>query len=135
MICPLMIFNQQQIYHNFLSQFRAQDINYKEENAVLIDYRQGTLGFYWVDLNTTSSDEESKRMGHCGKDSFGDLFSFRSLEQDKSLTGIRSSLSFWRGTSWLTAAVNKQGHIRQLKTLKNARPKERFLLSVKKKLE
>jgi len=118
----------EQIYHNFLSQFRAQDINYKEENAVLIDYRQGTLGFYWVDLNTTSSDEESKRMGHCGKDSFGDLFSFRSLEQDKSLTGIRSSLSFWRGTSWLTAAVNKQGHIRQLKTLKNARPKERFLL-------
>lgn len=117
------------VYHNFLTQFRDSQLNYEETNSILVDYRGGKkLGYYWVDLNTTYSEEESGRMGHCGRDSFGDLFSLRSMEEDKSLSVGYHRQSFWRGTSWLTIAINKKGHIRQLKTLKNARPKDRNLL-------
>lgn len=75
------------VYHNFLTQFRVSQLNYEETNSILVDYRGGKkLGYYWVDLNTTYSEEESGRMGHCGRDYFGDLFSFRSMEEDKSLS-------------------------------------------------
>lgn len=117
------------VYHEYLAEFRKIQLNYEETNSILVDYREGKkFGYYWVDLNTVSSEEEKTRMGHCGTDGFGDLFSFRSLEEDKSLSGGYRSQSVWRGTSWLTIAINKKGHIRQLKTLKNSRPKDRFLL-------
>ena len=118
----------QKKYHKFLESFRAQDLNYKELNPILIDYRTDTFGYYWADLNTNGSSEEAKRMGHCGRDGAADdLFSLRSIIKDESLKNI-SYRTMTRGTSWLTASITKNGNIRQLKTLKNARPKERDLL-------
>jgi hypothetical protein len=49
-------------------------IDYKEEHPVVIDFRnEKGNGYYWVDLESKDCDEESKRMGHCGR-SAGNLY-------------------------------------------------------------
>jgi len=52
-------------------------IDYKEEHPVVVDFRnEKGNGYYWVDLETKDCNEESKRMGHCGR-SACNLYSLR----------------------------------------------------------
>lgn len=87
--------------------------NYNEKNEVIIDYRNNDgIGFYWVDLKTDFSQEESDRMGHCGRDSGCNLFSLRSLND------------IGESRSHITASYSpKNKKILQIKGRKNSKPK------------
>jgi hypothetical protein len=93
----------------------SESSNYKEENEILIDYRTNGIGYYWVNLNTSYSQEEADRMGHCGRDSGTTLFSLRSINQ------------YGDGRSHITSSYNLTDHkINQTKGKKNSKPKSEY---------
>jgi hypothetical protein len=95
-------------------------INYIENAPILIDFRnEDGEGYYWADLNVKSSTEECERMGHCGRSSYGYLYSLRS---DRVLPGGKYKLN----RSHLTAAIDTDGILYQLKGPKNSKPKEEY---------
>jgi hypothetical protein len=95
------------------------DINYKEENPILLDFRdENGNGFYWADLNTNNSPEECERMGHCGRSSYGSLFSLRQV--------IPINNKYKLNKSVLTAAIGEDGIMYQLKGVKNSKPKDEY---------
>ena len=105
-----------QEWHNSLN-IGDGDINYVEKNPIILDFRdENGNGFYWVDLETSNSPEECERMGHCGRSSFGNLYSlreFRPLNEKYKLN-----------KSHLTASIGSDGILYQLKGSKNSKPKE-----------
>jgi hypothetical protein len=107
-------------WHENIEKGEAQ-INYKEnENNVIIDFRKNGEGFYWVDLKTKNSRDECKRMGHCGRSEYGNLYSFREY---KNL----SKKGYTSNESHLTAAIDiEDGILYQLKGAKNSKPLPRF---------
>jgi hypothetical protein len=95
-------------------------INYVEKNPIIIDFRdENGEGYYWVFLRVTNSPEECDRMGHCGRSSYGYLYSLRS---DRVLPGGKYKLN----RSHLTAAIGTDGILYQLKGPKNSKPKEEY---------
>lgn len=95
------------------------DINYVEKNDIIKDFRdENGNGFYWADLNTKDSKEESERMGHCGRSSYGYIYSLRETKpiNDK----------FKINRSHLTTAIGHDGIMYQLKGPKNSKPKEEY---------
>jgi hypothetical protein len=95
-------------------------INYIENAPILIDFRnENGEGYYWADLGVKNSPEECERMGHCGRSSYGYLYSLRS---DKVLPGGKYKLN----RSHLTAAIGTDGILYQLKGPKNSKPKEEY---------
>ena len=95
-------------------------INYIENAPILIDFRnENGEGYYWADLQTNNSTEECERMGHCGRSSYGYLYSLRS---DRVLPGGKYKLN----RSHLTAAIGTDGILYQLKGPKNSKPKEEY---------
>lgn len=88
-------------------------MNYIEKNEVLFDYRDSNgIGFYWVNLKTDFSSEESDRMGHCGRDGGCILFSLRSIND------------LGESRSHVTISYDEKGKIaRQIKGRKNSKPK------------
>ena len=94
-------------------------INFVEENPIIKDFRdEEGNGFYWVDLQTKDSPEECDRMGHCGRSSFGYLYSLREV---KPLNN-----NYKLNKSHLTAAIGADGIMYQLKGPKNSKPKDEF---------
>lgn len=98
------------------------DINYTEPHThdIIADFRENGQGFYWVDLNTHSSDQECKRMGHCGRTGYGNTII--SLREDKPIPGGKFTLN----QSHLTASVGNDGTLYQLKGPKNSKPKDEY---------
>lgn len=96
------------------------EINYVEEDEILLDYRDEGIGFYWVNLNTNTSDEECDRMGHCGRTSSDNtIYSFREVK--------RFNEKYIINKSHLTAAIgNRDGIVYQMKGPKNSKPQEKF---------
>jgi len=95
------------------------DINYKETHPILLDFRdKDGNGFYWADLETKNSDDECRRMGHCGRSSYGYLY---SLRQDIPLNN-----KYKLNKSVLTAAIGEDGIMYQLKGVKNSKPKDEY---------
>ena len=96
------------------------EINYVEENEILLDYRDEGIGFYWVNLNTNTSDEECDRMGHCGRtNSSNTIYSLREVK--------RFNEKYTINKSHLTAAIgNSDGIVYQMKGPKNSKPQEKF---------
>ena len=95
------------------------DINYVEKNDIIKDFRdENGNGFYWADLNTQNSEEESERMGHCGRSRYGYIYSLRETKpiNDK----------FKINRSHLTTAIGHDGIMYQLKGPKNSKPKEEY---------
>lgn len=95
------------------------DINYVEENPVILDFRgsDGT-GYYWADLETNNSSEECERMGHCGRSGAGDIYSLRQV--------IRLNDKYTLNKSILTAAIGKDGIVYQMKGGKNSKPEAKY---------
>lgn len=114
------LYDKSREWHDSLSLGQG-DINYIEENTIVKDFRdENGEGFYWVDLNTNVSDEECKRMGHCGRTgSNNDLY---SLRETKKLPGGKFTLN----RSHLTASIGNDGILYQLKGPKNSKPQEEF---------
>jgi len=95
------------------------DINYKEQNPTILDFTdENGNGFYWADLNTKNSDEECNRMGHCGRSSYGYLYSLRQV--------IPINNKYKLNKSVLTAAIGEDGIMYQLKGVKNSKPKDEY---------
>jgi len=96
------------------------EINYVEEDEILLDYRDEGIGFYWVNLNTNTSDEECDRMGHCGRTSSDNtIYSLREVK--------RFNEKYTINKSHLTAAIgNRDGIVYQMKGPKNSKPQEKF---------
>lgn len=114
------IFNKSKEWHDQLNVGEGK-LNYIENNPILIDFRnENGEGYYWADLNVKNSPEECERMGHCGRSSYGYLYSLRS---DKLLPGGKYKLN----RSHLTAAIGYyDGILYQLKGPKNSKPKEEY---------
>jgi hypothetical protein len=95
------------------------DINYVEKNEIIKDFRdENGNGFYWADLNTKDSKEESERMGHCGRSSYGYIYSLRETKPINN--------KFKINRSHLTTAIGNDGIMYQLKGPKNSKPKEEY---------
>ena len=105
-----------QEWHNSLN-IGDGDINYVEKNPIILDFRdENGNGFYWVDLETNDSPSECERMGHCGRSSFGNLYSLREFRP--------LSEKYKLNKSHLTASIGSDGILYQLKGSKNSKPKE-----------
>jgi hypothetical protein len=92
-------------------------IDYKEENTVILDFRENGLGYYWADLGGTTCTEEKKRMGHCG-DSAGFLYSLRNYKMLNNKHTLNES--------HLTASIDENGTLLQLKGPKNSKPTSEY---------
>jgi hypothetical protein len=113
------IYSKSKVWHDELKRGGGQ-VNYKETNPIILDFRdEDGNGYYWVDLETRNSPEECERMGHCGRSSYGYLYSLRS---DRGLPGGKYKLNI----SHLTAAIGEDGILYQLKGPKNSKPKEEY---------
>ena len=94
-------------------------INYTEQNPTILDFTDDNgNGFYWADLNTKNSSEECNRMGHCGRSSYGYLYSLRQV--------IPLNNKYKLNKSVLTAAIGEDGILYQLKGVKNSKPKDEY---------
>ena len=108
------LYDASQKWHDEL-EVGSGDINYVEENPVILDFRQPDgAGFYWADLETSSSSEECERMGHCGRSSAGMIYSLRQM--------IKLNDKYTLNKSILTAAIGTNGIVYQLKGGKNSKP-------------
>jgi hypothetical protein len=112
------LYSLSQQWHDSLEVSQG-DINYKEENPTILDFTdENGNGFYWADLNTNNSPEECERMGHCGRSSYGSLFSLRQV--------IPINNKYKLNKSVLTAAIGEDGILYQLKGVKNSKPKDEY---------
>lgn len=113
------LINESRIWHEGLKESDG-DIDYEEGGKIIIDFRdRNGIGFYWVDLETSSCSEEAERMGHCGRSGQGsNLFSLRK--------NVKINKKNVKNKSVLTAAINDDGMITQLKGAKNSKPKEEY---------
>ena len=110
------LLGQSKKWHDEL-QVGDSTIDYKEEHPVVVDFRnEKGNGYYWVDLETKDCNEESKRMGHCGR-SAGNLYSLR-------FTSPIENTKFTKNRSFVTASVNEDGVLLQMKGPHNKKPSE-----------
>jgi hypothetical protein len=116
------IFNKSKEWHDSLNVGDSK-INYVENNPILIDFRnENGVGYYWADLQTNNSTEECERMGHCGRSSYGSLYSLRSYR-------LTPDGKYKVNDSHLTASISDEpndGILYQLKGAKNSKPKEEY---------
>ena len=95
------------------------DINYVENNPIVLDFRdENGDGFYWADLQTGNSTEECDRMGHCGRSSYGTLYSLREVKTLNPKYRINKS--------HVTASISEDGILYQMKGVKNSKPKDEY---------
>jgi len=100
-------------------QIGSGNINYDEKNEIIKDFRDSDgLGYYWVNLGTNNSPEECERMGHCGR-SRANLYSLRSFQ--------KLSDKFTINRSHVTAAIDNDGVVIQMKGPKNSKPDEEYI--------
>jgi hypothetical protein len=112
------LFDESKKWHDEL-EVGDGDINYEEENEIVLDYRVDGFGYYWVDLNTRTCGEEKDRMGHCASTGSGDtLFSLRE--------NIKLNDKFSLNKSHLTASIGYDGTIYQLKGPNNSKPNQKY---------
>jgi hypothetical protein len=105
-------------WHDSLD-FGSGDINYVENNPIILDFRdENGDGFYWVDLQTNNSSEECNRMGHCGRSSYGTLYSLREIKTLNSKYRLNKS--------HVTASIGEDGILYQMKGVKNSKPKDEY---------
>jgi hypothetical protein len=113
------LMNSAETWHKSLGIGEGQ-INYVEENDIIIDYRENGIGYYWVNLNTNNCGEEAERMGHCANTSRSNtLYSLRN--------NVQINPKYTLNKSFLTAAVGRtDGIIYQLKGGANSKPDAKF---------
>lgn len=112
------LYDKSREWHDSLEVGQGQ-INYKETNPIILDFRdKDGNGFYWADLETKNSQDECNRMGHCGRSSYGYLYSLRQVVPVNNKYKLNKSV--------LTAAIGDDGIMYQLKGVKNSKPKDEY---------
>ena len=112
------LFDASEKWHDEL-EVGSGDINYVEENPVILDFRDANgNGFYWADLQTSSSKEECDRMGHCGTSGAGRIYSLRQVTSLNEKYKLNKSV--------LTAAIGTNGIVYQMKGGKNSKPEAKY---------
>ena len=112
------LFRASEKWHDEL-EVGSGDINYVEENPIILDFRDGNgNGFYWADLETSNSSEECNRMGHCGTSGAGGIYSLRQV--------IPLNDKYKLNKSVLTAAIGTNGIVYQMKGGKNSKPEAMY---------
>jgi hypothetical protein len=112
------LWGKSEVWHDSLEVGQGS-INYKETHPTLLDFTdEDGNGFYWADLDTKNSSEECERMGHCGRSSYGYLYSLRQV--------IPINNKYKLNKSVLTAAIGEDGIMYQLKGVKNSKPKDEY---------
>ena len=112
------LFDASKKWHDEL-EVGSGDINYVEENPIILDFRDANgNGFYWADLQTSSSKEECDRMGHCGTSGAGRIYSLRQVTPLNEKYKLNKSV--------LTAAIGTNGIVYQMKGGKNSKPEEKY---------
>jgi hypothetical protein len=105
-------------WHNSLG-VNGGDINYIEKGDIVLDFRDSNdEGYYWVNTGTNDCNEESRRMGHCGRTNRGNtIWSLRSVKKLKDTYTMNNSV--------VTAAIgDNDGYVWQMKGPKNSKPKK-----------
>lgn len=96
----------------WLDQKREGTLN-QENNKIIKDYGDG---WYWVDLETTSCEEEGEASGHCGSTSYGD-----------TLWSLRLRNKYGKIKSWVTVAISPRKKTwYQAKGPRNSKPKKEY---------
>jgi hypothetical protein len=96
--------NRSRKWHRELEKIQGGQIK-DESGDVIITFPDG---YYWIKLNSSVCNDESKAMGHCGRGS-GILF---SLRKDKY--------------PFVTADILENGEIKQMRGRANTKPKSTF---------
>jgi len=98
-------FNRAEEWHENI---KATGVIINEEGTVLLTFDDG---WYWIDLETNSDEEEASAMGHCGTTSYGDtLYSLRRKQSPH-----------------VTAAIGTDdGAVFQMKGRENKKPIEKY---------
>ena len=102
--------NQAEEWHDGLEAKKSE--NYQEKNEIVIDYRVDGVGFYWANLNASTSEEEKTRMGHCGSKYGTTLFSLRKIHNNGD------------GESYVTLARTPEGIVSEIHGKRNSKPKQ-----------
>ncbi len=108
------LYQRSEDWHNNLTAVKTGDtkIHRKDEDNLYVNkFIVYPNGWYWINLNTDSSEEEGKYMGHCGAD-FGNTII--SLRDENSYSHITASYN----------EVKKTLH--QCKGSHNTKPKEKY---------
>lgn len=109
-----------QDWHDSLDADEDGEINYNEVGKIILDLRNNNgIGYYWVNLGTSSCNEEARRMGHCGTSGYNNTI--YSLRED-----FKVGANLKKNRSVLTASISDDGIIKQLKGPKNSKPKEEY---------
>lgn len=110
------LYDESERWHESLGAGESK-FDYKEDNEIVIDFRKDGQGYYWVNLGVGNCPDEAERMGHCAS-SRGVLYSLRSfknIENDHTLN-----------KSHLTASIDSNGSLLQLKGQKNSKPTNEY---------
>lgn len=110
------LYEESEKWHESLG-IGEQKIDYIEKHDVILDYREGKEGFYWVNLGAQQCPEEAERMGHCAR-SNGTLYSLRQYKEIPNNHTLNKS--------HLTASITPSGELLQLKGAKNSKPGEEY---------
>jgi hypothetical protein len=112
-------------WHESLTQGEG-NINYVEEGDILIDFRDSDgIGFYWVDLQTNNSREESERMGHCGSAGHREtIISLRSYSRVPGYPDLTINKSHVTGAIYDLGS--ESASLTQLKGPHNSLPKKEY---------
>jgi hypothetical protein len=110
------LYDESERWHESLGVGESK-IDYKEDNDIILDFRKDDEGYYWVDLGGTNCPDEAERMGHCAS-SRGNLYSLRSFKKIENKHTLNRS--------HLTASINGDGDLLQLKGQKNSKPTSEY---------
>lgn len=110
------LYDESERWHESLGVGESK-FDYNETNEIILDFRKNDEGYYWVNLGKTNCPDEAERMGHCAS-SRGNLYSLRSFKK------IENNHTLNR--SHLTASIDDDGNLLQLKGQKNSKPTNEY---------
>lgn len=79
------------IWETYLNEYKEQYKKraYVETNKVILDYRMGGMGYYWVDLDKLFCIDSMIRMKDCGRVNYGNTtFELRETTNNESLSHV-----------------------------------------------
>lgn len=86
----------------------------EDPDKIIIKYEKD--GMFWYDIGEASCNIEGERMGHCGNDGRGSLYSLRSKKKNQKISDSHVTISFNEGSE----------EVYQIKGKNNCTPKAKY---------